>query len=322
MYENTTWLHDGIQKRTCEIVLRHVDHAFKSFFNGYTRHPKFKSKKYSKQSFEVRNEPNAFYFKGTKVRISGLPFGDMIECKNHIIPTSEESSIRYYRCTITFDGVYYWLSVNTEVDKSYLKNHDETEYTGKTIGIDLGIRKLAVLSTGQVYKLPVKKINKLVKRNNRQHRRLSKMKNARTKHNISPSKNEERLRFEEYKTRKRIQNIKHTFIHQMTTEIANMYPDKIVMEDLSVSTLKKMPWFSKNNPGVFYDIRTIMKYKCEDRGIEFVLANCNFPSSQICSRCGNMIPKSSSEIVKCKHCGLVIDRDLNAAINLSKYTIV
>ena len=317
VYSNTDWLNSGIPKRTAEIVLRHVDYAYRSFFNGKNRHPKYKSKKYSKKSFEVRNDLNAFYFKGTKVKIPGLPYGEMVECRHHNIPIGD--NIRYYRCVISFDGYRYWLSVNTERDVSDLKQHDITGYENKIIGIDLGIRKFAVLSNGTEYKLPTRKLNVLIKRNNRQHRRLSKMVNARTKQNTKPTKNEEKLRYKEYLTRCKIYNIKHSFVHEVTTEIANMYPKKIVMEDLKINTLKKMKHFSKINTGILYDARIYMEYKCKDRGIEFELADCCFPSSQICNVCGARLSKSSAETIHCSHCGSIFDRDLNAAINLSRY---
>lgn len=321
VYAAESWLNENIAKRSCEIVLNHVDHAYKSFFKGFTKHPKFKSKKYSKKSFEVRNESNAFYFKGTKVRISGLPFGDMIECKNNPIPKGIDDDVLYYRITITFDGYCYWLSLNTEVDKSYLKNHKPTNYENDIIGIDVGIRKTAVLSNGKEYTLPHRKLKILNNRCRKLKSRIAKMSNARTKHNMDiPSKNEEKLRFKEYQTRNRIYNIKHSFAHEMTTEIANMYPKKIVMEDLSIKTLKKMKHFAKSNPGILYDIRVMMKYKCEDRGIEFELADKSFPSSQICSQCGYRKTNiGSKKIFICDCCGLRIDRDLNAAINLSRY---
>ena len=166
----------------------------------------------------------------------------------------------------------------------------------------------------------MRKLDVLSKRNNRQHRRLSKMVNARTKQNTTPSKNETALRYKEYVTRRKIYNIKHTFVHQVTTEIANLYPKKIIMENLSIKTLKRMKHFSTINTGILYDARIFMEYKCRDRGIEFELADSCFPSSQICSSCGCKLPKTSNEIIHCKNCGTIIDRDLNAAINLSRYS--
>ena len=71
----------------------------------------------------------------------------------------------------------------------------------------------------------------------------------------------------------------------------------------------------------FYDFICIMKYKCEWNGIEFVQANRFFPSSKTCSRCGCIHKglKLSDRIFECPHCGFTIDRDYNAAVNLSNY---
>ena len=314
--EEYKWLRE-MPKHTGLATIRHVMTAYTNFFEKRTRHPKFKSRKYSKKSFEMRNEPNAFYFKENRVRIPGLPFGETIECKSTpIIPKGDH--IRYYRCTITFDNYNYWLSVNVEVDREYLKDHEPTKYDGLSIGIDLGIRTLAQLSTGEAYHLPDTHV--LQKRHSRIKSRIDKITHARTKHGIEErSKNEEKLRYKEYKTRRRIINIKHSYCHKMTTEIANMYTSRIVMEDLPVEKMKSRRYFSKNYHGLFYDIRVQLEYKCRDRGIEFVLADKNFPSSQICSCCGFRHKIGSSKIYKCPMCGTSIDRDLNAAINLSRY---
>ena len=321
------WLKD-INTHTAKEAIRNALIAYKKFFSGCCRYPKFKSKKTAKKSFQVRNEANAFYFDNGYVRISGLPFGDKILCKNNPIPKGD--GIRYYRCTITFDGYNYWLSLNVERDTSYLKEIDEpTEYSEESIGIDIGYRKLAQLSTGKTYYHP--DIHVLERRKRHQQSRLSKMRNNRVKaakqaktklEDIPISNNEEKLMYKYYLTRQRINNIHLYNYHKVTTEIANMYPKRIVIEDLKLKNLrskKKKCKGIKQTP--LYLFRDFLTYKCRDRGIELVFADKFFPSTKMCSNCGSSYKIGSEKVYKCRNCGLIIDRDMNAAINLSRYGV-
>lgn len=317
------WLKD-INSHTAKEAIRNALRAFNDFFAKRCRFPKFKSKKKSNKYFQVRNESNAFYFDGDYVRIPGLPFGDKVLCKNHPIPRNS----RYYRCTIKFDGYNYWLSVNAEVDKSNLKIHEPTKYNDISIGIDVGYRTMAQLSTGQSYYHP--NMHVLEKRKRKQQRRLAKMRNerlrkakqARTKlENIPLTANEEKLQYQYYKTRTRIANIKKSYSNKVSKEIVDMYPKRIVMEHLQIKNLIKKKHIAKILYGtLLYKLRTQIEYKCKDRGIEFVLADRFFPSTKLCSGCGSKYDPGGSKIYRCPKCGLIIDRDLNAAINLSRYS--
>ena len=95
------------------------------------------------------------------------------------------------------------------------------------------------------------------------------------------------------------------------------------MEDLCVSDMRKNKHLSKYiQEQCLYDFLQKMKYKCEWNGIEFVQVDRYYPSSKTCSQCGHVKKnlKLSDRTYVCDECGLVIDRDYNAAINLSKYT--
>lgn len=316
----TPWLQE-LPLHSARLVIQHLDYGFKFFFKGQHRHPKFKSKKYSKKVSHYRNESYAFYIDQHSVRISGFKRGESIECKTHNIPINLTSG--YYSCTVTYDGIDYWLSVNIEIT-------DDKEYvlTEESIGIDVGIVKFATLSNGNIYQLP-KIVKTLEKRQRAQQSRLSNMRNKRYKiakraktklENIPFTKNELKLKESNLKLRNRIKNIKRSFLHQSTTEIANLLPKRIVMEDLNVTDMVHEDFNNKNEVFhlMWYKFREYLSYKSKDRGIQFVLADKNFPSSQICSRCG-AIKKSSYRIHICDNCGFRIDRDLNAAINLSKF---
>jgi len=315
------WMQE-LPLHSARLAVQNLDFAFKSFFKGRSRHPKYKSKKYSKKSVHYRNESYAFYLNRDSVRLSGFKKGEYISCKTHNIPTNPKSG--FYNCTVTFDGIDFWLSVNIETDKeiNYQINED------LNIGIDVGIIKFATLSNGTVYQLP-KIIKTLDKRQRKQQSRLSNMRNRRYKtakkakaklEDIPFTKNEEKLKIANIQLRNRIKNIKRSFLHQSTTEIANLLPKRIVMEDLSITDMVREDFNNKDEVfhSMWYKFREYLTYKAEYRGIEMVLADKHFPSSQICSNCG-AIKKSSYRTHICDVCGLRIDRDLNAAINLSNY---
>ena len=129
---------------------------------------------------------------------------------------------------------------------------------------------------------------------------------------------EERLR----KLQARKANIRQNYLHQTTHQLVSMLPYRVVMEDLNVSGMMKNRHLSKAiaEQG-FYEFIRQMRYKCEWNGIEFVQADRFYPSSKTCSCCGCIKKnlKLSDRTFICDDCGVVIDRDYNAAINLSRY---
>lgn len=318
------WMKD-IPLHSARLALMHLNFAFIKYFRNESRHPKFKSKKYSKKCVHYRNEIYALNFTDNSVRIPGLASRDRIECKSHNVPLDVD---RYYSCSITFDGIDYWMSVNVESNTS--TNFVELEKGAQSLGIDLGIKKYAQLSDGTTYYAP-RSIDVLTARMRRQQSKLSKMrlrrkieaKRTKTKFEDIPlTKNEQKLKDKHAKTSIRLKNVKHSFIHKITTEIADKLPDRIVIEDLNITDLIHEKFNNKDEifHSMWYKFREILSYKTAERGVNLVIADKNFPSSQICSNCGT-VRKQSNRNRKyiCHQCGLVIDRDLNASINLSRY---
>ena len=114
-------------------------------------------------------------------------------------------------------------------------------------------------------------------------------------------------------------------MHQKTTEIVRTKPSRIVMEHLNVKGMMKNRHLSKSIAQQnFYECRKMIQYKCKKYGIEFIEADRWYPSSKKCSCCGNIKKdlKLKDRIYKCESCGLIIDRDYNASINLAMYQIV
>ena len=122
---------------------------------------------------------------------------------------------------------------------------------------------------------------------------------------------------------RKIANIRKNYLHQVTTEIVKIKPFRVVIEDLNVKGMMKNRHLSKAiaNQGL-YEFRRILEYKCKFKGIELILADRFFPSSKMCSKCGVIDKKLklSDRVYKC-NCGLSIDRDFNASINLSNYKL-
>lgn len=308
----------------CRTSFELAARAFKLFFKHVNRYPKFKSTKKAVKSFHFRGE--RLYIRGDYVTVEGLGHGlaNRILCKHNKIPIYE--NVRYYNCTVSIDSVGdYWLSVNVGY-----KVPIRHEAQGEPIGIDLGVRKRAVLSDGTVFKGPdQKKLNKLRSKYRKKSKRYGRDRRRRldisqctgTKYkDVVKTKNEVKRERECRRIRKKISNINNTYNHTMTKQIVSKLPSTIVLESLDVRGMIRdqeqravRGLISESN---FYGIVTMLSYKAEERGIKIIRADPHFPSSQICSKCGARHKQSSSEIYRCRTCGFVIDRDLNAAINL------
>ena len=130
-------------------------------------------------------------------------------------------------------------------------------------------------------------------------------------------KNEKKIQ----QTHRKLANIRNNNLHQTTTSIVKTKPYRIVIEDLNVKGMMKNKHLSDSiRKQGFYEFRRQLEYKCKFRGIELVIADRFYPSSKKCSCCGSIKAdlKLSDRIYKCS-CGLAIDRDLNASINLANY---
>ena len=121
-----------------------------------------------------------------------------------------------------------------------------------------------------------------------------------------------------------ISNIQKDYIHQTTNTLVSLSPDIVVMEDLNVQGMMKNRYNSRAiGEQCFFEFIRQMRYKCEENGIEFFQVDRFYPSSKTCSCCGAIKKdlQQGDRIYICKECGIVIDRDYNAAINLMKYKV-
>ena len=291
--------------------------AYKNFFKGISDFPKFKSKRKSKSSFYVRTDKIEFtdtHVKLTKLADSKkknkqkLNWVKLVECGR--IPTD----CKYLNPRVTFDGINFWLSVSIEVE-------DSTEMpTNEGIGIDLGVKDLAICSDGHVYRNinKTKEVKRLERKKRRLQRKLSKKyvanKYEKTKNTV---KQKELL-----KLNHRLTNIRHNYIHQVTTEIVKRKPSFISLEELNVSGMMKNRHLAKAiQEQSFYSFKAILSYKAKLKSIQIIEVPMFYPSSKTCSVCGTVKSdlKLSDRVFICPECGSKMDRDLNASINLKNY---
>ena len=192
------------------------------------------------------------------------------------------------------------------------------------IGIDLGVKDLAICSNGYVYRNINKtsRVRRLKKKQRRLQRRISR-KYEKNKKGGSYQKTRNIVKSEKQLLRvtHRLTDIRTNYIHQVTTEIVKRKPSFIVMEDLNVSGMMKNKHLARAvQEQKLAEFIRIMRYKCYWNGIRFITAGRFYASSKTCSVCGHKNGlKLSDRIYRCDHCGTVIDRDYNASINLYHY---
>lgn len=321
------WLNQYSNNITKQAIKDACD-AYISFFKGQTEFPKFKSKKKSTPSFYVDNIK--IQFTDTHVKLEKLTDSlKKIKQKFNWIKLSEANRMplnaKYMNPRVTFDGLHWYISVSVEIKS------EKQDLTNESIGIDLGIKDLAIVSN---IEKPFKNINKtkrirqLEKRLKRLQKQCSrkyemnKIEVSKNKFTFIKTKNIIKL---EQKIRiiyKKLANIRTDYRHKVTTTIVKTKPCRIVMEDLNIKGMIKNKHLSKAivQQG-FYEFMTMIQYKCNKYGIEFVKADRWYPSSKLCSECGAYKKdlKLKDRIYVCPECGCCIDRDKNASINLSNY---
>ncbi|MGZ0086689.1 RNA-guided endonuclease InsQ/TnpB family protein [Caldibacillus thermoamylovorans] len=303
--------------------------AYKNFFEGRAKFPKFKSKKRSKPSFY--QDTAKIKITKTHVKLEKLTtskkknrqkFNYVKLAEKDRIPTG--SNINYLNPRITFDGINWWLTIGVEEVEN--KNQNYTD----GIGIDLGVKDLAVVSNGQRFRNinksnKVKKLEKRLKRLQRKRSRKyekNKIKTEGGEFRYRKTNNIKKLEFLVRKTYRRLKDIRHNYIHQITTSLVKTKPEYVVMESLNTHGMLKNRKLSKAiQEQTFHEFKRQMEYKCAWNGIKFILADRFFPSSKTCSHCGVVKEKLSlsERTFICDECGNQIDRDVNASRNLKKY---
>lgn len=320
--EEYKWLNDYSNNITKQAI-KDACLAYKRFFKGQSAFPKFKSRKKSKPGFYMDTDKIQFTNKTVKLEKITLSRKKNKQKLNWIrlaernrIPTDS----KYINPRITFDGINWWTSVGIEcADNAEIPKNEG-------IGIDLGIKDLAICSDiDKPYKNinKTRKIRKLEKKKRRLQRKISK-KYLINKKGDSYCKTSNIIKAEKklLKLNHRLTDIRHNYLHQTTTEIINRKPKFIVLEDLNVKGMMKNKHLSEVvAEQCFYEFYRQIEYKSSWNNIKFIIADRFYASSKICSCCGAVKKdlKLSDRIYKCDNCNTEIDRDKNASINLYNY---
>ncbi|WP_334304168.1 transposase [Romboutsia lituseburensis] len=321
--QDMKWIKEVSSKATKQAIMN-GDKTFKDFFKKTKGFPKFKKKKNQDvKAYFPKNNKTDWTIERHRVKVPTLGWIRLKEfgyiSTNSVVKsgTVSQKSDRYYLSILVEE-------IETEVTKPI----------NEGIGIDVGLKDFAILSTGDVYKninktSIVKKVEKKLKREQRKLSRKYeslKIRKKNIKEGIATRQNIQKQVVKVQKLHQRLANIRTDYINKTINEIVKNKPSYIVIEDLAVSNLMKNKHLSKAIANQkFFEFRTKLTSKSKQNNIELRVVDRFYPSSKTCSSCGDIKKdlKLSDRVYKCS-CGLVIDRDLNATYNLKnakKYKI-
>ena len=287
--------------------------ALTRFFKHQSAFPNFKKKgKSDVKMYFVKNNPKDCACERHRIKIPTLGWVRLKE-KGYIPTTKDGWKIKSGTVSIKADR--YYVSVLVEIPDTQAVNK-----SNDGIGIDLGLKDLAILSNGKTYKNINKsaRLKKLEKQLRREQRCLSRKYENRKKGEVTQRANIQKQKLKVQKLHHKIDNIRTDYINKIIAEIVKTKPSYITIEDLNVSGMMKNRHLSKAVASQkFYEFRTKLKAKCDGNGIELRVVDRFYPSSKLCHCCGQIKKdlKLSDRVYRCS-CGYVEDRDFNAALNL------
>jgi len=295
--EETAWLKE-VNAQTLQFAIRSLEAAYNNFFKKRAKYPKFKSK-HSKNSFTV---PQAASVAGGRLFIPKFKEGH--KCRVH---REVKGKIGKVTITKTPSGKYF-VSVFTE--EEYIT---PLKKTGKSIGVDMGLKDFLVTSDGETFK------------NNRYTRRYE-CKLAKAQQHLSRKKKGSRgfenQRLKVARLHEKIANSRADYLHKCSISLVRRY-DTICIEDLNVKGMVKNHHLSKSiSDASWGKFVSMLTYKAEWNDKKVVKVDRFFPSSQTCNVCGYVSKQTKDLSVReweCPHCHTHHDRDVNAAINILRF---
>lgn len=301
------WLKE-VSKFAPQNALRNLHEAFANFFReikqgGNKDFPKFKKKGIFDR---FRIDGDNIYITNSTIKIPKIGILRLKE-KNYIPIKDKSKDIRYINMTISRDVDRWFASIAVEEQDNIKPEIEEI------IGIDLGIKKLATCSNGDVYHNP-KILNKYQKKLSCEQKNLSRK--------IKGSKNRNKNKIKVAKIYRKIRIIRNDNLHKTTSSITKTKYRIIVLEDLNVEGMLKNHKLARSlSDASLSEIKRQLEYKIGFHGGEIHFVYRWFPSSKLCSNCGNIKDNLtlSDRIYNCDYCNLIIDRDLNASINIRNY---
>lgn len=315
------WINEcGSKARKKSLV--NAETAFKKFFDGLAGFPRFKKKS---------NQDVKLYFpKNNK--------GDWTIWRHKLmIPTLKQVRLKEFGYlpvgaivtsgTVSYVAGRFYVSVVVDIDEKskYNKDLEASYHTATTgMGIDLGIKKLAIVSNGKTFNNINKssKVKRLEKRLRREQRCLSRKYESKKKKGgktVTASANIEKQKLKVQKLHQRIKHIREDYENKVIHEIVKQKPRFITVEDLNVKGMMKNKHLAQAVAAQrFNNLLVKLKRKAEIIGIEFRVVDIFYPSSKTCHCCGHIHKdlKLKDRVYVCPKCGYTEDRDFNASLNL------
>ena len=280
-------------------ALRHQQQAFGAFFAGRARHPRFKSRR-SRQSAHYTRR--AFTLRGGELRLAKMSAAlryvwswldvDVTTLDPAMVIVSRESDGRWY---VTF-------TIDTDTP-------EPLEETGRSVGIDLGVRDFAVTSDGERITNP-RHLERKARRLARYQRRLARCQEG--------SANRAKAAAKVARAHRKVRYARQDFLHRASTRLTRTH-DVIVIEDLRVAGLVRNRHLARAISDCGWgEFRRQLDYKCQRYGRHLVVIDRWYPSSKTCSACGHRLAdlSLSARQWRCPSCGTRHDRDINAANNI------
>ena len=312
------WIKDVYAKAVKQAILQ-AHGAFMRFFQHVSSYPRFKKKYVSDvKMYFVRNNPKDCRCERHRINIPTLGWVKLKE-KGYIPVTKDGYQIR--SGTVSRKAGRYYVSVLIDIPEAEISRAD-----GPGLGLDLGLKELAILSNGVIYpninkRQELRKCEKQLRRAqrclSRKYEAYKKRKNKQKKGETTRS-NIQKQKLKVQKLYHRIEQIRTDYINKVIAQIVKTKPSYITIEDLNVKGMMKNRHLSKAIASQkFYEFRSKLQCKCRQNGIELRIVNRFYPSSKRCHACGKVKKdlRLSDRVYRCT-CGYVEDRDVNAALNL------
>lgn len=297
--EEYAWLKE-VDSRIFKYVFANLEDAFKKFFTGQAKYPKFKSKRDSKQSYSTKTPSYPRLKDSNHILLPKI--GSVKFYNRNYLP-----EVEYKRATISTDGDYFYCSVLFDEEPKELP-----EPLHGSVGIDLGVKTAVTTSRGTTFHL--KRNRKLERRLKRAQRIVSRRKKDSNRRNRA----RKRLRI----LYRKISYQRNDFIHKTTSTLVSEN-QVIRMEDLNTKGMMKNHCLAASiSHARFGEIKRQLTYKSEGYGRSLQLVSRFYPSSQLCSHCGarnKEMKNLNRRTFVCHTCGFSLDRDLNAAININNF---
>ncbi|NEQ36374.1 MAG: IS200/IS605 family element transposase accessory protein TnpB [Okeania sp. SIO3I5] len=285
------WYYE-VSKTAPQYALRYLSVAWKRCFSKVSGQPKFK-KKGRNDSFTLDGSITVGFNQIKLPRIGWIKTSE-------ILP----DHVNFKSVTISRKANRWFVSFKIE------KEPQITHKSVDVVGVDLGVKAIATLSTGEVF-VGAKSYRKL-------EAKLSRLQYL-NRHKTKFSNNWKKAQLKITQLHNRIANIRKDTLHKLTTYLAKNH-SQIVIEDLNVSGMMANHKLAKAVADMgFYEFRRQLGYKCELYGSELIIVDRWFPSSKTCSKCGTVKESLllSERVFNCEYCNFSCDRDLNAALNLA-----